>query len=93
MKFFDWNEEKNALLERERGLSFERIMAAVADGDLLDVLDHPNRERYPGQRMMVVRIDDYAVLVPFVEEEDRVFLKTAIPSRKATRRYLGRDRR
>lgn len=92
MKFFDWSEEKNALLLRERGLSFERVVLAVAEGGLLDIVEHPNPEKYRGQRMMVVRIDDRAVLVPFVEDERRVFMKTVIPSRKATRQYLGRDR-
>lgn len=92
MKFFDWSEEKNALLQRERGLSFERVVLAVAEGGLLDIVAHPNREKYRDQRMMIVRIEDRAVLVPFVEDERRVFLKTVIPSRKATRKYLGRDR-
>ena len=90
MKYFDWSEEKNALLVRERGLSFERVVLAIADGGLLDVLEHPNQEKYRGQRLMIVRIDDHAVLVPFVEDAERVFLKTVIPSRKATRQYLGR---
>lgn len=90
VKRFDWSEEKNERLSVERGLSFERVVLAIEEGGLLDVLEHPNPERYRGQRMMVVRIGDYAVLVPFVEDAERVFLKTIIPSRKATREYLSR---
>ena len=91
MKYFDWSEEKNSLLIKERGISFERVLMAIGDGGLLDVLEHHNPEKYRGQRLMVVEIEGYAFLVPFVEDEEHVFLKTVIPSRKATRRYLRRD--
>ena len=80
MKWFTWNEEKNETLRRERGLSFEQVVAAVQRGELLDVLEHPDPERYPGQRIMVVRIDDYAHAVPFVDSDEHVFLKTIIPA-------------
>lgn len=89
MKYFSWSAEKNEKLRRERGISFEEIVFHIDRGDLLDILEHPNRERYPSQRILVVAVDDYAWLVPCVESEDMIFLKTAIPSRKATRRYLG----
>lgn len=89
MKPFRWSVEKNALLQQERGLSFEQITVAVESGGLLDIVAHPNAERYPRQRIMVVVIDDYAYLVPYVEEEDHVFLKTIIPSRKATRDFIA----
>jgi len=89
MKLFRWNSEKNAALRAERGLSFESITVAVESGGLLDVLEHPNKARYPNQRVLVVALDDYAYLVPFVEEKDHYFLKTIIPSRKATRDYLS----
>lgn len=88
MKRFSWNEEKNAVLRRERGVSFEEIVFRMAHGDLLDVLEHPKPERYANQRLFVVRLGDYAYLVPFVEDAETVFLKTIIPSRKATRQYL-----
>jgi uncharacterized DUF497 family protein len=91
MTVFSWNDEKNAQLRRERGISFEEIVFHIGRGDVLDILEHPNQEKYRGQRMFVVRVRDYAYLVPFVEEESTVFLKTAIPSRKATRRYLQRE--
>ena len=86
---FRWDLQKNALLMRERGLSFEQIVLAVEGGDLLQVIAHPNPARYPNQKIMVVAMDGYAFLVPFVQEEDWYFLKTIIPSRKATRDFLG----
>lgn len=89
MKPFRWSVEKNALLQQERGLSFEQITVAVESGGLLNIVAHPNAERYPRQRIMVVVIDDYAYLVPYVEEEDHLFLKTIIPSRKATRDFIA----
>lgn len=88
IKLFVWSAEKNQLLKAERGVSFEEIAFCIASGRLLDVVQHPNAERYSHQRMFVVRIDQYVYLVPFVESETEVFLKTIIPSRKATRRYL-----
>lgn len=74
---------------RERGVSFEAVVFHIERGDLLDVLEHPNPERYAGQRILVVAMNEYVYLVPFIESEDNVFLKTIIPSRKATARYLG----
>lgn len=88
MKPFRWSAEKNETLKSERGISFESIVVAVDAGGLLDVLAHPNQTKYPRQRVLVVACDSYAYLVPFVEEEDYFFLKTVIPSRKATRDYL-----
>lgn len=88
MKHFAWNEEKNQTLREERGISFEEILFHIRRGDVLDILEHPNPERYSGQRVFVVDVDGYAYLVPFVEDAQVVFLKTIIPSRKATRRYL-----
>ena len=89
MKPFRWSVEKNALLQQERGLSFEQITVAVESGGLLDIVAHPNAERYPRQGIVVVVMDDYAYLVPYVEEEDHLFLKTIIPSRKATRDFIA----
>jgi hypothetical protein len=85
-----WDVCKNESLEHGRGVSFEAVVVAIEAGGLLDVMAHPNVARYPGQRILVVAIDDYVHLVPFVEEHDHLFLKTIIPSRKATRDYLGR---
>lgn len=88
MKPFRWGAGKNAELLLERGVSFENVVVAIEAGGLLDILEHPNRTRYPGQRILVVSWDGYVYLVPFVEEPDHYFLKTVIPSRKATRKYL-----
>jgi hypothetical protein len=86
---FVWNHAKNALLMTERGLCFEAVVAAIEADGLLDVLEHSNQSRHPGQRVMVVRLNAYAYLVPFVETDSGLFLKTIIPSRKATRQYLA----
>ena len=90
MKPFRWSAEKNDALQAHRGVSFERVVVAIESGGLIDVLAHPNPRRYPGQRVLVVACDGYVHLVPFVEEEGHFFLKTIIPSRKATRDYLRR---
>ena len=88
---FDWSTEKNRQILEQRGVSFERVVSAVEQGGLLDVLQHPNQDRYPGQSIYVVDIEEYVYLVPFVTEEDGTrFLKTIIPSRRATRDYLRR---
>lgn len=89
MKPFRWSPEKNESLRTERGLSFEGIVVAIESGGLLDILSHPNPVKYPRQRILVVTADNYVYLVPFVEEEAYFFLKTIIPSRKATRDYLN----
>lgn len=85
MKPYRWNAEKNESLKAARGLSFEHVVVAVESGGLLDIADHPNKAKYPRQKVMVVAIDNYAYLVPYVEEDDYYFLKTVIPSRRATR--------
>ena len=89
MKPFRWSPEKNEAIKAERGISFENIAVSVEAGGLLDILSHPNQAKYPRQRVLVVVCDNYVYLVPFVEEEDYFFLKTVIPSRKATRDYLN----
>ena len=88
MKYFSWNEEKNGLLKAERQVSFEDVVFYIEQGFLLDVLEHPNQEKYKGQKVFVVQMDDYVYLVPLVEDEREIFLKTIIPSRKATKKYL-----
>lgn len=88
MKLFRWAAEKNELLKSARGVAFESIVVAVESGGLLDILAHPNQTKYPNQRVMVVSFDGYVYLVPFVEEAEYFFLKTVIPSRKATRDHL-----
>ena len=89
MKYFSWNIEKNQQLVTEREISFEEVVFYIERGQLLDIVEHPNQERYSRQRIFIVEINKYAYLVPFVESENEVFLKTIIPSRKATKRYLS----
>ena len=89
VKYFSWSLEKNRLLQETRGISFEEIVFHIERGDVLDILEHPNQKKYSGQRIMIVDVEGYAYIVPFVEDDREVFLKTIIPSRKATRDYLG----
>jgi uncharacterized DUF497 family protein len=91
MKPYRWSAVKNEQLKSERGLSFERVVVAMEGDGLLDILAHPNPAKYPRQRVLVVAFDGYAHLVPFVEEDEYYFLKTIIPSRKASRDYLLKD--
>ncbi|MBU1015029.1 BrnT family toxin [Patescibacteria group bacterium] len=88
MRYFDWDSEKNGRLLQERGISFEEVLIAIEGGYLLDIMEHPNKAKYPNQDVFIVQIEDYAYLVPFVEDEEKVFLKTIIPSRKATKQYI-----
>ena len=89
MKHFDWNVEKNEELRDERRVSFEDAVFCITHGGILDTIEHPNKKKYPNQRIFIINIDDYAYLVPFVEDENTVLLKTIIPSRKMTTKYLG----
>lgn len=92
MASMTWNPDKNAELQRERGISFEDVVVAVASDRVLADIPHPNPRRYPGQRLLIVTIDNYAYEVPYVPSEEEFFLKTIFPSRKATRVYLRKER-
>lgn len=87
---YEWSASKNALLRKERGVGFEDMLEAIAGGNLLDVLEHPNRRRYGAQQLFVVGWRGYVYLVPFVESDEKIFLKTIIPSRKMNKQYGGR---
>jgi hypothetical protein len=89
MKFFDWNNEKNTLLKKKWGVSFEQVELAIATGDLLDRVRHPNPDKYPNQKVFLVRIENYVYSVPYVEDREKIFLKTIIPNSRATKKYLG----
>lgn len=89
MKIFNWNDEKNIQLKRERNISFEEIIMFIKNGCLLDILEHPNKKKYGNQHIFVVRSENYVYIVPFIEDEKEIFLKTIIPSRKATKKYIG----
>jgi len=88
---FNFSAEKNQKLILERGISFEEVVASIKNGDLLDVLEHPNPKKYFNQHIYIIEINSYIYLVPFINEDDEtIFLKTIIPSRKATKQYLRR---
>ncbi len=89
MKLFRWNTEKGRKLLAERGVNFEQVLQAIQAGQILDIIEHPNRERYPTQRIFIVYLNQYVYLVPFVENDEEIFLKTIIPSRKMKQKYLG----
>ena len=89
IKTYAWNSDKNEQLKKERGVSFEDVVINIQLGFEVDIFEHPNQDRYPGQKVSVVLIEGYAYLVPYLEGEDQIFLKTIIPSRKATRQYIG----
>ena len=90
MKYFDWSEKKNNLLKEERNISFEDVLIKIEQGGLLDIVKHHNQKRYKNQKIFIVNVDNYAYLVPFVEDSEKVFLKTIVPSRKATKKYIIR---
>jgi hypothetical protein len=86
---YRWSEEKNAHLRRDRGLSFEAGESAIEEGNLLDDVLHPNQKKFPGQRLLFVRIGERVCVVPYVSDGAVRFLKTIYPSRKAKRLYAG----
>ena len=91
MKILNWNREKNEWLRKNRGICFEDILFYLDNNYLIDDVEHPNQVKYSGQRMMVLNIVEYIYLVPYVESEDEIFLKTIIPSRKATKNYMEKN--
>ena len=93
MKPINWNSDKNMSLKAERGGSFEEVLVAISQEALLDIVVHPNKEKYPNQRIFIVSIRGYAYLVPFVETSNEIFLKTIIPSRSATRKYVSEGKK
>lgn len=85
---FDWSDEKDAKLRSERGIGFQDVIFAIEQGDILAVANHPNAAKYPNQKIIYVRIEDYVYLVPYLEDGEALFLKTIIPSRKAIKQFL-----
>lgn len=88
MKYFDWGVKKSEKLRQERGIGFEEVLVAIDEDGIIDIIEHPNKKKYPNQKVLIVNIDQYAYLVPFVEDREKIFLKTIIPSRKATKKYI-----
>jgi hypothetical protein len=92
MKYFDWNDDKNDLLKETRNICFEEIVLSIANDKLLDVIEHNNKEKYQGQKMFIVEVRDYAYLIPFIEDDEKYFLKTIFPGREATDKYLSKEK-
>jgi uncharacterized DUF497 family protein len=88
MNIFRWDNEKNELLKTTRGVCFEQVVLLMEKGEILDTIENPNQEKYPGQKIAVLMIDTYVYLVPYVENNEEIFLKTIIPGRKATNKYV-----
>ncbi|MDP3028318.1 MAG: BrnT family toxin [Deltaproteobacteria bacterium] len=88
MKVFRWDNEKNEWLKQNRGVCFEEVVILMEREDVIETIEHPNQDKYPGQKIAIVRIDNYAYLVPYIQESEEIFLKTIIPSRKATKKYV-----
>ena len=91
MKYYDWNDSKNEFLKKCRNISFEEIISAIKNDKLLDIIEHPNSKKYSNQKMFIVNMDNYAYVVPFIEDEEKYFLKTIYPSREATKIYLVKE--
>ena len=89
MKTFNWNEDKNRWLKQERGVSFEQVVFCIESGKILDIIKHPNQVKYQHQPFYVIDINRYVFIVPYLENENVIFLKTVFPSRKYTKLYLG----
>ena len=92
MKYFDWDAKKSKQLRLERDIDFEEILVAIDEGNILNIVEHPNKKKYPGQKIFIIDINGYAYLVPFVEDQEKIFLKTIIPSRKATKKYIAKKK-
>ncbi|MGB3671237.1 MAG: hypothetical protein WA984_14080 [Phormidesmis sp.] len=89
MKQFRWSDDKNEQLEAERQVSFQQVLQAIQAKQILDIVGHPDQAKYPSQRIFIIAMNEYVYLVPFVEDDEVIFLKTIIPSRKMKKKYLG----
>ncbi len=87
MKYFNWDNHKNNWLKKNRNIGFEDILFYISQKLVIDIIEHPNLDKYPNQKIFVIEIEDYIYLFPFIENEQEIFLKTIIPSRKATKKY------
>ena len=91
LKTLNWDKKKNEVLKKEKNISFEEVILNIEMGNLLDVLIHPNPKKYPNQKIFVVKMKNYTYCVPFVENENEVFLKTIFPSRKLHKKYKDKE--
>ncbi|MBT5934132.1 DUF4258 domain-containing protein [Sulfurimonas sp.] len=88
-KQINWNEEKNQLLQIQRGISFEMVLEKLLKGEIIGRKSHPNSNKYPNQKIFILELDDYICFVAFVENDTEIFLKTIIPSRKLNKEHKG----
>ncbi len=88
---YSFDSQKNAWLIESRGISFEEIIAILHSQGAKEIIQHPNTKKYPEQKMYLIELNEYIYLVPFVEENNKIFLKTIFPSRKATKKYLLKE--
>lgn len=86
---FNWNIEKNTLLKEERNVCFEDVVAQIHTGNILDIIKHPNEEKFPNQKIYILILQNYVHMIPFVKNGDEIFLKTIVPSRKMHKLYKG----
>ncbi len=93
MKRIEWNKDKDKILIEGRKISFKLVAEIITNNDIVSVIKHPNQEKYPNQRMFLINIKNYIYMIPFVEDEEKIFLKTIIPSRKYTRDYLNKNKK
>ena len=89
MKYFDWSGDKNEQLKKIRGISFEEVLVVIEQGQVLDIVEPKNRIKYPGQKIFIIYLHGYVYVVPFVEDKEKIFLKTIFPSRQATKKYIS----
>lgn len=92
MKYYDWDIQKNKELKEKRGISFEEVVLAMQSGNLLNTRRNPNQKKYPNQKLFIVNINNYVFVIPFIEDDEKCFLKTIIPSRKETKKYLSKQK-
>jgi len=90
---FEWNIDKNELLKKTRNISFEDVLIAISQNKILDILEHHNKTKYPNQKILIIEFNDYAYLVPFIENKQTIFLKTIIPNKKATQNYILKSKK
>ena len=84
MKYLNWDPQKNETSKKERGISFEEIAYLIESGQVSGIEENPSR---PDQKIYILAIESYAIIVPYVENDNEIFLKTAFPSRKYTKKY------
>jgi hypothetical protein len=87
MKIINWSIEKNEILKKSRNISFEDVVIEIINDKIIDTVKHPNQVKYPNQKMYLISIKEYIYVVPFIENDTEIFLKTIIPSRKETKKY------